>query len=153
KLAMIHKGAVDACDANDGLTDGGIGDPLHCKFDPAVLLCKNGDAPSCLTAPQVDAVKQIYSPPVHARTGRHVFGAMPPGSELGWAALIGRNIYPYALAFYRNLVFKDQAWEYAKRPVNFDADVDLGDALENLPINANNPDLSAFVARGGKLLL
>jgi feruloyl esterase len=72
---------------------------------------------------------------------------------LAWAPLIGPNIYAYAQVFYRNLVFKEPTWEYAKRPVNFDADVDLGDAPENLPINANNPDLSGFIGRGGKLLL
>jgi feruloyl esterase len=153
KLPAIHQAALDACDADDGLKDGVIGDPLHCRFDPAVLLCKNGDAPDCLTAPQVAAAKQIYSPPVHARTGQRLFGTMPPGSEMSWGPMIGPNLYPYAQAFYRNLVFKDQAWEYAKHPMNFDTDVDRGDAPENLPINANNPDLSAFLARGGKLLL
>ncbi len=153
KLAMIHQGALDACDAKDGVKNGVLEDPKHCVFDPAVLLCRNGDAANCLTASQVEAVKEIYAPPVHARTKQPLYGAMPPGSELSWAALIGPNLYPYAQTFYRNLVFKDPAWEYAKRPVNFDTDVDLGDAPENLPINANNPDLSAFVARGGKLLL
>ena len=153
KLPMIHQGALDACDAKDGVKDGVVGDPLHCAFDPAVLLCHNGDAPTCLTAPQVDAVRQIYTAPVHARTKQRLFGAMPPGGELSWAAMIGPNLYPYALTFYRNLVFKDPAWEYAKRPVNFDADVERGDAPENLSINANNPDLSGFIARGGKLLL
>jgi feruloyl esterase len=37
--------------------------------------------------------------------------------------------------------------------VNFDTDVDRADAAENLVINANNPDISAFIARGGKLML
>lgn len=153
KLPALHQGALDACDAKDGVKDGVLGDPLHCAFDPGVLLCKSGDAPNCLTAPQVAAAKQIYSPTVHARTGKHLFGAMPPGSELSWAPLIGANLYAYANVFYRNLVFKDPTWEYAKRPVNFDTDVDLADAPENLPINATNPDLSPFIGRGGKLLL
>jgi feruloyl esterase len=44
KYPMIHQGALDACDANDGLTDGVIEDPERCLFDPGTLLCKNGDA-------------------------------------------------------------------------------------------------------------
>ena len=53
KYPMIHKAALDACDALDGLKDGLIGDPLRCHFDPKVLTCKGSDEPSCLTAPQV----------------------------------------------------------------------------------------------------
>ena len=61
KYPVIHQGALNACDANDGLRDGVITDPEHCKFDPGVLLCKNGDAPDCLTAPQVEAARTIYA--------------------------------------------------------------------------------------------
>src|SRR5450631_1880219 len=32
------------CDANDGLADGMISDPLGCNFDPAVLACKTGQS-------------------------------------------------------------------------------------------------------------
>jgi feruloyl esterase len=61
KYPMIHQAALDACDARDGLKDGLIDDPTKCNFDPKVLLCKSGDGPSCLTAPQVEAAKKIYS--------------------------------------------------------------------------------------------
>ena len=37
--------------------------------------------------------------------------------------------------------------------MNFDTDVDKADAPGNLVINANNPDLRKFIARGGKLML
>jgi feruloyl esterase len=153
KLPLIHQGALDACDAKDGLKDGVIEDPPHCDFDPGVLLCKNGDAPNCLTAPQVAAVRTIYATPVHARTKAFLYGAMPPGSELGWEEMIGPIPYPYAVPFYKNLVFKDPAWDYKTRPVNFDTDVDLADAPENVVINATNPDIRPYISRGGKLLM
>jgi feruloyl esterase len=153
KYAVIHQAALDACDAKDGLRDGVIEDPDHCKYDPGVLLCKNGDAPNCLTAPQVETVRKIYSPPLHARTGERLYSPMMPGSELGWEAMAGPTPYQYIVPFYRNLVFKDPNWDYKTQPANFDADVDAADAPANLPINANNPDISPFVARGGKLLL
>ncbi len=54
---MIHKAVLAACDAIDGLKDGLIDDPTRCHFDPHVLECKNGDAPTCLTAAQVTAAK------------------------------------------------------------------------------------------------
>jgi feruloyl esterase len=152
KYPMIHQGALDACDANDGLTDGVIGDPERCLFDPGTLLCKNGDAPDCLTAPQVQAVRTIYATPVHARTGKKIYGSMPPGGELGWEAMAGPTPYPFAPGFYRQLVF-DANWDYKTHPVNFDTDVDKADAQDHLVINANNPDVRKFIARGGKLML
>src|SRR5262249_23526895 len=59
---LLHNAVVAACDANDGLKDGLISNPASCKFDPAVLQCKNGDAPDCLSAAQVATVRAIYSP-------------------------------------------------------------------------------------------
>jgi feruloyl esterase len=152
KYPLIHQGALDACDAKDGVKDGVIEDPERCRFDPGTLLCQGSDAATCLTAPQVEAVRTIYTAPVHARTGQKIYGAMPPGGELGWEAMAGPTPYPFAPGFYRQLVF-DQDWDYKTHPVNFDSDVDKADAPEHLVINANNPDLTRFIARGGKLML
>ncbi|HVZ20957.1 MAG TPA: tannase/feruloyl esterase family alpha/beta hydrolase [Vicinamibacterales bacterium] len=153
KYQIVHQAALDACDAKDGVKDGVIEDPPHCAFDPGVLLCKGADGPTCLTAPQVEAVKTIYATPVHARTGAYLYGSMPPGGEMGWEEMIGDKPYPFAVPFYRDQVFKDPKWDYHTHPVNFDTDVDVADAPENLPINATNPDISKFIDRGGKLLL
>jgi Tannase and feruloyl esterase len=153
KYRIIHQGALDACDAKDGVKDGVIEDPPNCKFDPGVLLCKNGDGPTCLTAPQVEAVRTIYATPVHARTKAYLYGSMPPGGELGWEEMIDKTPYPFSVGFFRDQVFKDPKWDYNTRHANFDTDVDTADAPENLPINATNPDISKFIDRGGKLLL
>ena len=153
KLDVIHQGALAACDAKDGVKDGVITDPERCKFDPAVLQCKGADAPNCLNAAQVEAVRTIYKDPVHAKTGAYLYGSMPPGGELGWDEMTGERPYPFAPGFYRDQVFKDPKWDYNTQPVNFDTHVDLADSPENLPINATNPDLTKFVERGGKLML
>jgi feruloyl esterase len=153
KLAVIHKGALDACDAKDGVKDGVIEDPPHCKFDPGVLQCRNGDGPDCLTAPQVEAVRTIYTTPVHARTKAYIYGSMPPGSEMGWWEMIGEMPYPFSIGFFRDQIFRDPAWDYNTRHVKFDVDVDTADSPEYLPINATNPDISKYIDRGGRLLL
>ena len=60
KYPMIHQAVLDACDKIDGLKDGLIDDPTLCHFDPEVLECKEGDAPSCLTARQVQTARSHF---------------------------------------------------------------------------------------------
>src|SRR5207245_9082614 len=82
KFPLLHQAALDACDALDGIKDGIINNPLRCKFDPAVTLCKGADAPNCLTAPQVEAAKKLYAPIVDPKTGKEIFPAFDPAPEL-----------------------------------------------------------------------
>jgi len=152
KYPLIHRAAVDACDALDGLVDGLIDDPRRCSFDPQTLLCPDADGPSCLTAPQVAAARTIYSPAVNPRTGQQLFASLAPGTELGWGVQAhgpepSANIYDQ----YRYVVFKDPNWDW--KTFDFDRDVARGDLPENLVMNATDPDMKAFFAHGGKLLL
>jgi feruloyl esterase len=152
KYPMIHKAAVNACDAGDGLKDGLIGDPRSCHFDPKVLQCQAGDGPDCLTAPQVAAAKKIYSPAINPRTGKEMFASLVPGTELGWGVQAlgpepSANIYDQ----YRYVVFKDPNWDW--KTFDFDKDVVRGDLPENLIMNATDPNMDRFFAHGGKLLL
>jgi feruloyl esterase len=154
KYSVLHSGALAACDALDGLKDGIIGDVPRCRFDPAVTLCKGGDAPTCLTAPQVEAARKIYAGPKNPRTGEEIYSPLYPGSEPGWAQLAGGD-QPLGIPveFFKYYVFRDPAWDYKARPVNFDSDVAASNRPEIQPVNAVDPDLGRFFARGGKLLL
>jgi len=154
KLPMLHQAVLDACDNNDGVRDRVIENPKACHFEPSALLCKGGDNASCLTRGQVAAVERMYETPRHERTGEAIYGPMEKGSELGWGDMIGANEpYRYALAYYRNMIFRDPTWTYDKRRPNFGADIDRSESAANVAINHTNPDLRAFVKRGGKLLL
>ena len=63
KLPAISAAVLKACDSADDIRDGIINDPRACHFDPEVMLCKQGDAADCLTAPQIGALKKIYAGP------------------------------------------------------------------------------------------
>ena len=70
-----------ACDTIDGVKDDLVEDPRDCKFNPNVLLCKKGDGPTCLTRPQLDALKKIYAGPRNPRTGKLIYPGYPPSTE------------------------------------------------------------------------
>jgi len=154
KYAVLHKAALDACDALDGLKDGVVGDVARCKFDPSVTMCKSGDGADCLTAPQVEAAKKIYAGPHNPRTGEEIYSPLYPGSELGWAQLAGGDVpLGIPVEFFKYYVFRDPNWDYKARPIDFDKDVTASNRPEIQPVNAVDPDLGKFFARGGELLL
>ena len=154
KLAVLHEGALNACDALDNLKDGIIGHVEKCKFDPIVLQCKGAEGPTCLTAPQVAAARKIYQGPINSKTKQELYSPMYPGSESGWGQLAGGEApLGIPLEFFKYYVFRDPGWDYKTRPVDFDNDTTLADRPEIQPVNAVDPDLTKFFGRGGKLLL
>lgn len=152
KYGAIHKAAVDACDALDGVKDGVIDDPPRCRFDPKTIQCQGADAPTCLTATQVEAARRIYAPAKNPRTGAEIFPGLEPGSELGWAGLAaGPAPLNIAADYFKYVVFRNPAWDF--RTFDFDRDVALADSLDHGEVNAIDPNLKAFFSRGGKLLM
>jgi feruloyl esterase len=148
KLPLIHEAVLAACDGLDGAKDGVLENPLACTFDPGVLACKAGTpAASCLTAPQVDAVRRIYAGATHATTGAKIFPGLERGSELGWSPVP----VSYAVDYFKHIVFKSPSWN--PDALNFGADVAEAYPAANQIFDANDPRLSAFTVRGGKLLM
>jgi feruloyl esterase len=151
KYPVIHKAVLDACDAMDGVKDGVLDDPRKCHFDPAVLTCKLDNAPDCLTAAQVDAVRKIYTPAQKAITTEPLFPALMPGSELGWAGMAG-GPEPNAILndHFKYVVFKDPNWDW--KTLNFDSDVDLTRKTDHGTIDATNPYIQSYLVHA-KLIL
>jgi feruloyl esterase len=150
KLALLHDSVIKSCDGLDGVKDGVLEDPRSCKFDPKTLECQGPDGPTCLTAAQVEAARRIYSGPINPRTKETVYPGMLPGSELGWDPLRGLQPFGIGESYFRFPVFNDPNWDY--RTMDFDATITRIDQMHASLINAMDPDLSRFFARGGKLL-
>jgi hypothetical protein len=159
KLPALQAAALAACDGPDGVKDGVINDPLHCHFDPSVLLCKGNESPSCLTAPQVASAKRIYEGRVDAE-GKQIYPGLMPGAEDGpnsWAAWItggggaqgsGAIIVE---SFFRDMVYEDAKWNPLTAKVELIQKA--ADEKTARTLNATDPDLRPFQARGGKLIL
>jgi len=157
KLALVTKAAVAACDANDTLKDGLIEDPRKCAFDAASLACKPGaDEATCLTAPQVEAVKKVHDGAKNPRTGEQLFTGWPKGSEnfgeaaiQGWRQYITDSREPSRVGVFKYFLFHDPNWDVR----SLDYERDLAYAEQRLPhLHAVDRDLTPFKKSGGKLI-
>jgi len=159
KIPAIASATLAACDAQDGVKDGLINDPSRCHFDPATLLCQGSESNSCLTAPQVASLRKLYEGP-HDSSGKAIFPGRVPGAETGpggWGLWItgqtpGTSLmFAFGTGFFADMVFEDAAW----KPATFQLDHDLKLADDKLAqkLNATDPDLKRFQARGGKLIV
>jgi feruloyl esterase len=153
KLKVLHQAALLACDSQDGAKDGVIGDPPKCRFDPAVIQCTGADGASCLTPSQVEMARQMYRGPRNPRTGEQIFSPVYPGSELNWPAVTGSKVAGAGNEFFKYFVFKDPAYDYMAKPINYDSHVALADRPDLQVLNSVDPDIRKYVQRGGKVIL
>lgn len=159
KLPAIARAVNAACDAQDGVSDGIVNDPKKCHFDPAVMLCKEGDSEKCLTAAQVTALKKLYEGPNDER-GRKIFPGYVPGAEEGpggWETWItgpapGKSLlFAFTNGYFPNFVYGKADWNY--KDARVDQAMKAADEKTAKMLNATEPNLRAFKARGGKLIL
>jgi hypothetical protein len=167
KLAAVQAATLATCDAKDGVIDGVVEDPRKCTFDPATLACSAGtDGPSCLTPPQVTAVRKIMAGPSNPRTGVHIFPGYftsAAGEAGSWPLWITGPAVPGASvqAFFGNAFFgrvvdeipAPGVWDYTS--LDFDADMAFTDAKEGATFNATDTDLRAFRKQNhkGKIII
>jgi feruloyl esterase len=150
KMTLFANAVVAACDPNDGVKDNIISDPQMCKFDPQTLVCKAGDAPDCLTPAQVESAKSAWAA-VKTKNGEVVYPGSSPGFETGYRMPTpGAPLNPLFTDMARYIGRQDANWDV----MTFDLEKDLALAMKNAAfVEATDPDLTKFKARGGKLLL
>jgi Tannase and feruloyl esterase len=160
KLPALHAAVMKACAGADGV----IQDPRNCTFNPASIMCPSGtDKPACLTPAQVTVVRDEYRGPADP-AGRNLYdGGEPYGSELAWTWFInpGTGSNPAGtVAGQFGLNYLRYMASVPNPPASFTlSDLKFTDAeykaLEQFGgvYNATDPDLSAFRANGGKLII
>ena len=147
---LLHTAVLNACDSQDGVSDGLIDDPQRCRFDPAVLQCHDGRVTACLTPAQVNTTRLIYSHPINPKTKRVIPG-LAPGSELGWTDLgWTASARATGLDQFRFLVFGDPNWTIQQ--FNFESDIVRAEETDRETINALDPNLKPYFDRGGRLI-
>jgi feruloyl esterase len=149
KFAAIHNAALEACDAKDGVKDGVIDDPTRCNFDPKTIECQGADAPTCLTAAQVETVRKIYSSVINPRTRQEIFPGHEPGSEMGWNTMASANPFGLGTDLFKYVVYKDANWDY--KTFDFDAGWEATRKTAG-DLDAMDANIKPFLSRGGKMI-
>jgi feruloyl esterase len=158
KLAAATDAAIAACDMHDGVKDGVIENPLACDFDPQTLVGKS--AGQCGTITQADAsiIARIVAGPRRTDGGFLWYG-MPWGADMtALSGSGGEPLQPQAMGITLDW------WRYflSENP-NFDWTAVSRDGYERFweqsveqfgeVIGTDNPDLSAYRDRDGKLIV
>ncbi len=166
KLPLLAGRVYAQCDEKDGLKDGLIDDPRRCDFQPSRDLprCAQGaDAENCFTPAQIATLETIYGDVTGG--GRRLFPGWPvsaeaigPNGRSGWDNWIVRQDggtttwRSFGETFFRYMAFPEKNPNYDITTFDFDKDPPRMDAIRQI-LDATDPDLSAFRARGGRLLM
>ncbi|KAH8824641.1 putative feruloyl esterase B-2 [Flagelloscypha sp. PMI_526] len=145
--ALVHDETLRQCDGIDGAMDGLLADPDQCNFVPELLICRNGQTHGCLTGRQVQTVRDVFSP-VHRSNGELIYPAMQYGINTKDSVSYYLSGTPWNLTsnWGRYAIYGNPKWD----PTTFtQADVDK---WQSHPLETWEGDLSAFEAKGGKLI-
>jgi hypothetical protein len=156
KLKALQAAALAQCGGGTY-----IADPLACHFDPGRIACPAGqDRPDCLTGAQLATARRLYRGLVSA-DGKVRYPGYSPGAEAergGWRVWItgaarDQNdkalIHGFSTGFWGGFVFGDPNYDIQKLDI---ATAPARAAQVAAIVNATDPDLAAFRARGGKLI-
>ena len=160
KIPAIAAAILKACDELDGVRDGILNDPRQCHFDPTTMHCKVGeDSDKCLTSKQAAALKKIYAG-LRDSQNHELFPGYLPGAEDGqggWALWIAGPaptkslMAVFGLGYFSNMVYETSYWDY--KTFKLEGGLKIADEKTANALNAVDPDLEPFKARGGKLIM
>jgi Tannase and feruloyl esterase len=177
QVKLVHDAVLGACDAADGVADGIVADAAGCRtrFDVSKLRCTPGAVvDTCLSDEQVKAVQTLHSPyraPFALANGVTEYPGYPVGGENaaafgptgGWRAWWLGNAAPTLPPKPDNgiaWIFGSGALQhfYLQNPAADPRGLDMRTIQARVQeisalMDSTNPDLSAFQARGGKLLM
>lgn len=175
-VKLVHDAVLASCDGADGLTDSVVADPVGCRerFQVERLRCTGAAGPTCLNDAQIRAVKTLHSPldlgvelangvrqyPGRGPSGENTRSFGPTGGWQAWWTGTQPPAFPPVQA-------NGIAWFYGAGAIQYfyarnpQADLRSYRIQDHLPrvrevsalMDSTHPDLSAFHARGGKLIL
>jgi hypothetical protein len=150
KLQAFTDAALEACNGTASGIKDGLVDPRYCDFDPETLVGQQTDCGE-ITALDAEVVRSIWEGPRGPR-GRFLWYGLEPGTPLG--SLAGSSPFIVATEWLKWFVHKDPTWDWRQETYEqFVADFDQSVAEWDYALGTNDPDLRAFKASGGKVII
>jgi feruloyl esterase len=158
KLQAATAAAVEQCDSIDGVKDGVIEDPARCKFDPTKLVGTTAGNCGAITAADADVIQKLWEGPRRTDGTRLWYGQAWGSDMTALAAARGNPLAPAAFTFTTDWIryWLLQNPQYDANAITLQTFERFWDqSLEQygIVIGTDNPDLSAFRDRGGKIVL
>ena len=157
KLDAVTAAAIVACDGADGVKDGVIDDPAHCAYDPKAFVdMKVGE--ETFTEADADVVRKIWEGP-RGPDGSFLWYGMERGADL--SALAGTRSSPSTgrpfsipLEWFQYFLLQDPKWDWTTlTPAGFELLWKQSVEQYGAVIGTDDPDLSRFRDRGGKVII
>ncbi len=118
-----------------------VSDPRCTPADVEAVIALALKKDPTLTPAHAEALRKLFDGPIHALTGERIFDGIPIGASFEGSE---GNLYLFKWVFGPKKQFSD---------IDFGKDFDTYTAALGPYLNAENPDLSAFAQRGGKLIM
>ena len=159
KIPALAKAVLAACADKSGM----IQDPRACHFDASSIVCQGADSSDCLTEVQARVANLIWRGPEDEKGRLLAPGGMPYGSELAWAGSMalpkGTKFSPdssgdFAFSYdFPNFMSNWRQTGITNANIEFtEEEFRRLDVMHGLN-DPTNPDLRAFAAHGGKLII
>jgi feruloyl esterase len=117
-----------------------VSDPRCTAQDIEAVIALARQKDSTLTDDHAAALRKLFDGPRHAVTGERIFNGIPLGASLESAH---GHLYLFKWVFGADKPLEE---------INFGADIDTYTTALAPYLNAENPDLTAFEKRGGKII-
>ncbi len=157
KLEAVTAAAIAACDQDDSVSDGVIDDPDKCAWDPKGYVgTMVGE--SAFTEEDANVVRKIWAGPT-GHDGRFLWHGLSRGASLvATAGTDGMPLRPkpfgIAVDWYRYFLTRTPGFDGTDvTAADFELLVNQSVELFGPVFSANDPDLSAFRDRGGKVII
>ncbi len=157
KLDAATAAAIAACDPDDGLKDGVIDDPLRCAYDPKALVGTRVGT-EIFTDADAEVLRKIWQGP-RGTDGRFLWYGLERGADLNaYAGTAGSPLqgkpFSIALEYWIYFLAQNPKWDWTTlNHAGFEQLWTKSVEQFGAVIGTDNPDLSAFRDRGGKLII
>ncbi|MEQ8604623.1 MAG: tannase/feruloyl esterase family alpha/beta hydrolase [Marivibrio sp.] len=161
KEALIGAEVMRQCDGADGAEDGLIADPRACSVDLKTMRCPDGGpGAECLSDAELGVVAAWRQGPRNAAGEQLYPGGIPEGSEPFWWLWLtgkegggGKLVPAFSSSFGAYMAFADDPGpEWTPLDFDFERDPPRLSTMASV-YNADDPDIGAFRAAGGKLIV